>query len=62
MKYMVEIVAKTRYGVEQKMLWVKGGIGYTDEEMKSILMKIKNDSRVVSYEVIEMKRRKEVTM
>lgn len=61
MKYMVEIVTKTRYGVEQKMLLIKGGIGYTDEEMKSILMKIKNDSRVVSYEVIEMKRRKEVT-
>lgn len=48
-----------RYFVELKtikkdqLLWLNGGVGYTEDELPRLIRKIKNDKRILEYRIIE---------
>lgn len=48
MRYLVEITTKSG----MKVLWMNGGVGYSEDELKEVIRKLKNDKRVIDHRVI----------
>lgn len=48
-----------RYFVELKtikkdqLLWLNGGVGYTEDELPRLIRKIKNDKRILEYRILD---------